>query len=505
MKIDEFVARFNNHPVLFVGTGISLRYLDNTYTWDHLLKYISDKLTQNPEKYYDIKAKYHDKGEFAYDKVASHLEEIFEEIVQRERDGEFSEINDTYYENMSKGIKVSRFKLYVATLFNELNYKGSKIGELKALKKVRKNIGSIVTTNYDRLIEDIFEFNPLIGNDILLSNPYGSVYKIHGCSTDSERIIITNEDYEVFEQKYELIRAQLLSLFIHNPIIFLGYSMGDKNIKDILRTIYNYVEPNSATAKKIHSNFLLVEYEKDSTNLEVVEHDIVLNENQTIRINKMKTDNYLSIYTALANLQLPVSAMDVRKVQSIVKEIYAGGSIKVSITEDLNQLANEDKVLVIGSEKTISYEFQTTSEMMINYFEIIEEENSQLVSLIDKIAIQSQQYFPIFGFYSLNNQISKAALLMAQQEEKLKYLIDSLPEICRKTFSSIVEIIEDAEVVKSHKINTIVHSVMNKEIPLTDVEHYLRNFENKTDTDYRKILCAYDLIKFKHVDKDLVE
>ena len=497
MKIDKFIGRFNNHPVLFIGTGMSLRYLDNTYTWDHLLKFISDKLTQNPEDYYDIKAKYHENGEFAYDKVASHLEEVFEEIVQRERHGEFSVINDIYYENMSKGVKISRFKLYVATLFKELSYNSSKTEELKALKRVRKNIGSIITTNYDKLIEDIFEFNPLIGNDILLSNPYGSVYKIHGCSTDSERIIITNKDYDVFEKKFELIRAQLLSLFIHNPIIFLGYSMGDKNIKDILRTIYNYVEPNSATAKKIHSNFLLVEFEKDSSNLEVVEHDIVLNENQTIRINKMKTDNYLSIYTALSNLQLPVSAMDVRKVQSIVKEIYAGGSIKVSITEDLNQLANEDKVLVIGSEKTINYEFQTTSEMMINYFEIIEEENSQLVSLIDKITIQSQQYFPIYGFYSLNNQISKASILMLQQVDKLNDLINSLPDICKKEFLSISEIVQDTEVANSHKINTIVHSIMNREIPLTDVEQYLRNFENRTATDYRKVLCAYDLIKFE--------
>lgn len=70
------------------------------------------------------------------------------------------------------------------------------------------------------MVESIFSFNPLIGNNILLSNPYGSVYKIHGCVTAPETIIITEEDYKTFDKKYELIRAQLLSLFVHNPIIF---------------------------------------------------------------------------------------------------------------------------------------------------------------------------------------------------------------------------------------------------------------------------------------------
>lgn len=43
------------------------------------------------------------------------------------------------------------------------------------------------------MIEEMFSFNPLIGNDILLSNPYGSVYKIHGCISAPDKIIITEK------------------------------------------------------------------------------------------------------------------------------------------------------------------------------------------------------------------------------------------------------------------------------------------------------------------------
>ena len=40
MKINEFISNFNNYPILFIGTGMSLRYLKHSYTWDDLLKHI---------------------------------------------------------------------------------------------------------------------------------------------------------------------------------------------------------------------------------------------------------------------------------------------------------------------------------------------------------------------------------------------------------------------------------------------------------------------------------
>ncbi|HGE4486332.1 TPA: SIR2 family protein, partial [Escherichia coli] len=150
--------------------------------------------------------------------------------------------------------------IYITKILSTTLIKEEKNDEIAELIKMRKNIGSIITTNYDTLIEQFFEFEPLIGNSILLSNPYGSVYKIHGCVSAPSELTITEEDYDYFDNKYELIRAQLLSLFIHNPVIFIGYSISDRNIQQILKTIFSYVPTNSDIANKIRSNFLLVEY-----------------------------------------------------------------------------------------------------------------------------------------------------------------------------------------------------------------------------------------------------
>jgi len=496
MKVCEFISNYRNHPVLFIGAGVSLRYLENSYTWDGLLQKISYELKSNPEFYLDIKSSCENEGVYDYTKIATILEEVFNESLHQDRDGKFKNINDEFYAKMGSNINISRLKIYIAELLKPLEIKDTKSDEVAELKKTRKNIASIITTNYDCFIEGIFDFQPLIGNDILLSNPYGSAYKIHGCISDPLKIIITEKDYKKFNEKYELIRAQLLSLFIHNPIIFMGYGIGDENIKSLLKTIFTYVEPNSESANKIRDNFLLVEYEEGSDSLEVGEHDIDLEGFSTIRINKIRTDDYTSIYRALSELTLPISAMDVRKVQDIVKEIYSGGTIKVSITEDLDSLNNSDKIIAIGSSKTITYQYQTSAEMMSNYFKIIDESNSQLLVLINKHKIQTQQYFPIFGFSCICDEILNVSKFKEQQKCKIKFALDSLPPKYQTTKTTIKEITEDDGIPISHKENALLWGIMQGYLSLDEVETYLRTFEEKMTTQYRKLLCGYDIKKY---------
>ena len=499
MKIEQFVKKYENHPVIFAGAGISLRYLKNSYNWESLLKKICFDIKGNDEYFLNLKNKYYDSTtRFCdYAKLAEELEDEFDKILIEDRNGKFKEINDEFFKVMEKNSNTSRLKIYISKLLKDLTIKEEMKPELEKMKKIRKNISCIITTNYDCLLENIFEFGPLIGNDIMMSNPYGAIYKIHGSVTLPEQIIITESDYNRFENKYELIRAQLLSLFIHNPIIFMGYSVSDSNIKKILKTIFDYVDINTELAEKIRNNFLLVEHDKNSESCDVMEYDIVI-DNIRICINKIKTNNFGLIYDAIEKLKLPISAMDIRKVQTIVNNIYSGGknAPKVRITESLNDLKNSDMVLAIGTDKTIKYEFRTISEMMSEYFNILDESNSQLLELIDKQFIQNQQYFPIFAFSQINNNISKMEILKQNQINKVKMLIQKIDNNSKKIFSSIQDIIDSEIIPLSRKNATIIWNFIYNHIGADDVKSYLQNYNNKVETDYRKLLCVYDLIKY---------
>jgi hypothetical protein len=278
----------------------------------------------------------------------------------------------------------------------------------------------------------------------------------------------------------------------------MGYSISDINIKNILKTVFTYIKPNSEQADKIRNNFLLVEYEKNSISDEIVEHDIDLKEFVTIRINKLKTDNFIPIYTALSNLQLPVSAMDIRKVQNIVKEIYSGGEIKVSITDNLDEVRNDEKILAIGSVNTIKYVYQNKSEMISNYFQIIDESNLQVLNLINKYSIQKQQFFPIYGFTKINKDIKNTDTLKKQQKDKLDSVLSSTSHSKFSNDHNSIELIENDDSISiSNRVNALIWSIMKNSIDLNKIRAYLETLPNKKETAYRKILCAYDYKKYK--------
>lgn len=522
MDIKDYISNFTNHPVLFVGTGISLRYLKNSFTWDSLLERISYIVYQNEEVYLDIKAKCTKRNEgFDYPQIASILENAFNDKLQKERYGEFSFINDSYYQRIKEGKPISRFKLYLAYLFSDLAIKNSKKEELDLLRQLSNNISSIITTNYDRLLETISNFNPLVSNDILLTNPYGSLYKIHGCILKPEKIVITAEDYEKSRCQNELIKAQLLSLFIHNPIIFLGYGVQDENVNGILKTVFNYVGDNQEMIKKIRNNFLLVEYEENSENTIVSDYDLKI-DGITIQIKKLKTDNYASLYKSLIEAKYPISALDIKKVQSIMYDIVKKSATKdnsnvkeVVIVDSKEQINNSDRILVItyGDRDTVNTIKQTifkekvirthlsADDFIVNYFEILDNKDVETIKVIDNITISSHQYFPIYGFLGLYGKIkNKTKIKKIQQEILNKFMapksrkkIVEFPE-----YNDIKSIYTDPSIATSFKHPCVMWNVWNNNIGLDNLEKYLRSYpnEDKRDSKYRRLISLYDFKKY---------
>ncbi|MDL1994056.1 hypothetical protein QI058_11060 [Staphylococcus saprophyticus] len=220
-------------------------------------------------------------------------------------------------------------------------------------------------------------------------------------------------------------------------------------------------------SERIRRNFLLVEFDEGSKNKEVVEHDIQLENNKVIRINKIKTEDYSSIYKPLGNLELSVSALDIRKVQNVVKDIYKGGKTRVEITEDIDDLNNSEKILAIGTSKTIKYEFQTVPELMQKYFQIEEEENKQILDVINKQIIQKINFTNLL-FYKINPKINNIEKFKKQQNEKIKNILENL-EDCFKIACFTIEEISDSEyITPSKEENVLVYNVIKGNIVLED-------------------------------------
>ena len=105
----------------------------------------------------------------------------------------------------------------------------------------------IITTNYDHLIEDVK--NPNISNytviksddDLLEKGRHGRKYiiKMHGDIDNLDNIVLKEDDYLTYSLNHELLEIYIKSILIDKTILFIGYSLGDNNLKLIMSYI-NY-------------------------------------------------------------------------------------------------------------------------------------------------------------------------------------------------------------------------------------------------------------------------
>ncbi len=102
----------------------------------------------------------------------------------------------------------------------------------------------------------------------------------------------------------------------------------------------------------------------------------------------------------------------------------------------------------------------------------------------------------MFGFKCFNQNIDIDNKLQNNQIEKLKPFQEK-PAYCENlSFCSLNDIL-DADIPDYKKPNIITYLPLKKRISMEEIYSYLRNYsDNKNDSNYKKMLCAYDFVKY---------
>ncbi len=174
----EIVRGFETTPFLFVGSGLSRRYL-NLPCWKDLLLYFAKKVSL--DEYYFNRLLFNANQDLAV--VGSLLEQEFNEKWFKEAG----------FRSKDLGVKeavlernVSPFKAEVARyLTNASNNNPEYSAEIELLKTLAdRHLSGFITTNYDTFLEKRAPFfKTFVGqDDLLLSHPQeiAEIFKIHG-------------------------------------------------------------------------------------------------------------------------------------------------------------------------------------------------------------------------------------------------------------------------------------------------------------------------------------
>lgn len=323
----EKIVESKRMPVLFIGAGISKRYLYKYPKWDELLIQSFN---------------YIDPDGFLYEKYRDELSRqdlsSFETNIQLGAYAE-NEFNTAFFDKKIKlkvgntknpsWVKagVSPYKMYLSNLFKRKTiYRNpQRSRELEKFKALKNKVSAVITTNYDTFLEDeVFnsDYTVFINqNELFSADSYNiaEIYKIHGCVTDANSIIITKRDYDNFAKSRKLIIAKMLTLFTESPLVFLGYSFTDENIRNI---ISDFIECLSAEQlKNIDEHFIFISHEQGEYELVESKTTIITQRGTTIPITEIHTDNFEAVYDILNNIIPGISPSKIRSTRRIVKRI----------------------------------------------------------------------------------------------------------------------------------------------------------------------------------------
>jgi hypothetical protein len=313
-----------SRPILFVGSGMSRRYL-NAPDWVGLL----EKLIElNPNKRFPI-------GYYTQH-TGNNLPEVASAIVEEYQDYAWGHYQSgvfpshLYEPTNSKSIFL---KYQTSLIFQELTSKFNfethpHKEELTRLAKLQPH--AIISTNYDGLLELLFpNYKVIIGQQVIKAkeaSDIGHILKIHGCMTKPEEIVISAEDYNNFLEKQKYLTAKLLTYFMEHPVVFLGYSISDPNIKGILSEISEIVTGGS---DQVVNNIWFVEWKRDEIPVDLkppTDKTIDLGDGKSIRVNYLLVNSYESVYESL--FQDSLTPTDVlRELQENVYNIVKSKSI----------------------------------------------------------------------------------------------------------------------------------------------------------------------------------
>ena len=305
-RLYEILNQFETLPFLFIGSGISRRYI-GLGDWESLLTRFSD-IIGIPFSYYLTKSD----GNLAM--AGELLAKDYHKYWFKNTD----EITRKRYETELKLKKIaSPLKIEISNYLNE-QVKDFKTDtyikeEIELLKQA--TFDGIITTNWDILLESLFpDFKTYVSqNELLNSIPQmiSEIYKIHGSCSSPNSLVLTSEDYREFDQKNSYLIAKLLTLFTEHPIIFIGYSLSDNNIRKILNSVISCL--NEENLKKMEARLIFVEWDKEHQG-DAIYTDYLLSDDNRIPRTVIRTDNYAAIFQALCSLERKLPTKFLRQI-----------------------------------------------------------------------------------------------------------------------------------------------------------------------------------------------
>ena len=519
MTLEDIVKNFTTTPFLFVGSGLSRRYLDLP-NWNGLLKHFAQRMRDDEFIYASYlnnrRTPNKSDGEIL-PLVASDIQKDFDEFWFYKPS--FRNTNAEVLKQVHNG--VSPFKAEVAEYIRTSGKLQEKYAEeIALLSEISgKSISGVITTNYDSFLEDHLEgYKKYVGqNELIFSAIQGiaEIYKIHGSVEKPESLVINADDYAAFEQRSKYLAAKLMTIFMEYPIIFMGYSLSDTNIQKIIQNIAECLTNKQLDILK--DRFIFIDYVENMEGYIISDALFPLQNNAVLQMKRIQLSDYSLLYAALREkkARIPVKLLRLFKQEfyefSISNEPTT--HLKVALLDD-QRIDDDDFAITIGRISNIGLiglQRISADDWYYNtvYPNLPFSADDLLKYTFPELFAQNSHKIPFYRFYS---QASQSHLLC---ENLFSQTFDDLlsPTIINKRqkyshYGSAIEVWHDFHENPSKAALIIAHlpeekiqvEELNKILDtiFANQENVLSTSKNPTfKTNLKRLIRIYDYLGWK--------
>ncbi len=300
---------------------MSQRYLSSP-NWKNLLKSFTHKLQPNNSYSWQC---YKNQAEERIQEMgwsSNSLYPYIATLIRKEYNRKFFE--DPSFEKELKESITDQEKVTDPFKFAVADYLQKTVQETETLHieadkllNLDSRVSNFITTNYDLFLETMFpRYKVLKGQDEALNFPIlpvGNIYKIHGSISDPRSIILTKEDYDRFNERARFLSSKLLTMFVENPVIFLGYSISDPDIMKILSDISLCLSEENR--KQFREKMIFIEFSQDGKE-SIIEKSI-----SGIDMTVIKLEKYQALFESFDYITDRIDVGTLRKIQSMIHEL----------------------------------------------------------------------------------------------------------------------------------------------------------------------------------------
>lgn len=518
MTIHDVISRFKTVPFLFVGSGLSRRYL-NTPDWKGLLEYFAGRISNDPFAYNSYVSRANAEGftEGQLPKVA--------ELIQRDFDEKWfaTPAMRSQDEDVLRAVKdgVSPFKAEVAKYFRCFTEPDNKyqaeIGKLKELSV--RNLAGVITTNYDDFLEKQFDgYTRYIGQTELIFSPIqgiAEIYKIHGSVEKPDSLVINEADYVEFSAKSKYLASKLMTIFMEYPIVFVGYSLSDSNVVSIINSIVDCLDETQLN--KLQDRFVFVEYNESLAKPGVSTHTIMV-KSKPLAMRRIVLSDFMPLYTAMEGVK---SKLPVRILRRFKEDLYnftitstPTANLRVASIDDA-RVADEDLVLAIGKANELGLRGLSGIDHDEWYRNIVTEEldfsaDDLLEHAFKKLLSQNSGRLPVHKYLSEATRAFPEAKAIADKYSTLDDIISNSirnNRHCVWNYNSVKQIWENEKTdvsramylighLEEHQLNVDELKVVLDEVFEEDI-NILKNIGSAGRTNIRRVIMIYDCLRWK--------